>query len=92
MGPVAVRAHLFNDGDDSSRLWVAPVEHDTVARAVAAHVVLTVFVNALILQRMALTIRSVEFPVPGGLGMQESGYVLVDNFLGISGEPPLLSS
>ena len=46
---------------------------------VAAHVVLTVFVNALILQRMALTIRSVEFPVPGGLGMQESGYVLVDN-------------
>jgi len=59
---------------------------------VAAHVVLTVFVNALILQRMALTIRSVEFPVPGGLGMQESGYVLVDNFLGISGEPPLLSS
>src|SRR5260370_35838379 len=35
---------------------------------------------------MALTIRSVAFPVPGGLGVQESGYVLVGNLLGIPGE------
>jgi putative membrane protein len=44
------------------------------------------FVNALILQSMALTIRSVAFPVPGGLGVQETGYVLVGNLLGIPGE------
>jgi putative membrane protein len=43
-------------------------------------------VNAIILQSMALTIRSVAFPVPGGLGVQESGYVLVGNLLGIPGE------
>jgi putative membrane protein len=34
----------------------------------------------------ALTIRSVAFPVPGGLGVQESGYVLVGNLLGIPGD------
>src|SRR5713101_6784743 len=44
------------------------------------------FVNAVILQSMALTLRSVAFPVPGGLGVQESGYVLVGNLLGIPGE------
>ena len=44
------------------------------------------FANAIILQSMALTIRSVAFPVPGGLGVQESGYVLVGNLLGIPGE------
>src|SRR5205085_3967541 len=44
------------------------------------------FVNAVILQSMALTIRSVAFPVPGGLGVQETGYVLVGNLLGIPGE------
>lgn len=43
-------------------------------------------VNAIILQSMALTIRSVAFPVPGGLGVQETGYVLVGNLLGIPGE------
>jgi putative membrane protein len=43
-------------------------------------------VNAIILQSMALTIRSVAFPVPGGLGVQESGYVLVGNLLGIPGD------
>jgi putative membrane protein len=42
--------------------------------------------NAIILQSMALTIRSVAFPVPGGIGVQESGYVLVGNLLGIPGE------
>lgn len=43
-------------------------------------------VNAIVLQSMALTIRSVAFPVPGGLGVQEGGYVVVGNFLGIPGE------
>lgn len=43
-------------------------------------------VKAIILQSMALTIRSVAFPVPGGLGVQESGYVLVGNLLGIPGD------
>ena len=42
--------------------------------------------NAIILQSMALTIRSVAFPVPAGIGVQESGYVLVGNLLGIPGE------
>jgi putative membrane protein len=42
--------------------------------------------NAIILQSMALTIRAVAFPVPGGIGVQESGYVLVGNLLGIPGD------
>src|SRR5437867_1852934 len=44
------------------------------------------FVNAVILQSMALTIRSVAFPVPGGLGVQEGGYLVVGNLLGIPGD------
>jgi putative membrane protein len=44
------------------------------------------FTNALILQSMAMTIRSAAFPVPGQLGVQESGYVLVGNLLGIPGQ------
>ncbi len=44
------------------------------------------FVNALILQSMVLTIRSAAFPVPGALGVQEGGYVLVGNLLGIPGD------
>ncbi len=43
-------------------------------------------VNAVILQSMVLTIRSVAFPVPGGLGVQEGGYLVVGNLLGIPGE------
>ncbi|HYY13793.1 MAG TPA: flippase-like domain-containing protein [Chthoniobacterales bacterium] len=43
-------------------------------------------IHAVILQSMALTIRSVAFPVPGGLGVQEGGYVVVGNFLGIPGD------
>ena len=35
---------------------------------------------------MALTIRSVAFPVPGGLGVQEGGYLVVGNLLGIPGD------
>jgi putative membrane protein len=44
------------------------------------------FLNAIILQSMAMTIRSAAFPVPGALGIQESGYLLVGNLLGIPGE------
>jgi putative membrane protein len=43
-------------------------------------------VNALILQSMALTIRSAAFPVPGALGVQEGGYLVVGSLLGIPGE------
>jgi putative membrane protein len=44
------------------------------------------FLNALILQSMAMTVRSAAFAVPGQLGVQESGYLVVGNLLGIPGE------
>jgi putative membrane protein len=44
------------------------------------------FLNALILQSMVLTIRSAAFAVPAGLGVQESGYLVVGNLLGIPGD------
>ena len=44
------------------------------------------FMKALILQSMVLTIRSAAFAVPAGIGVQEGGYVLVGNLLGIPGE------
>src|SRR5262249_49202301 len=44
------------------------------------------FVNALILQSMVLTIRSALFPVPGALGVQEGGYVIIGVLLGIPGD------
>ena len=44
------------------------------------------FVEALILQSMAMTIRSAVFLVPGALGVQEGGYLVVGNLLGIPGE------
>jgi glycosyltransferase 2 family protein len=43
-------------------------------------------VNSVILQSMVLTIRSAVFSVPGALGVQEGGYVLVGNLLGIPGD------
>src|SRR5438093_8791668 len=43
-------------------------------------------VNELILQSMVLTIRSAAFAVPGGLGVQEGGYLFVGNLLGIPGD------
>jgi len=42
--------------------------------------------NALILQSTVLTIRSVAFPIPAGLGVQESGYLFVGSLLGIPGD------
>jgi uncharacterized membrane protein YbhN (UPF0104 family) len=44
------------------------------------------FINALILQSTVLTIRSAAFAVPAGLGVQEGGYLVVGNLLGIPGE------
>jgi putative membrane protein len=42
--------------------------------------------NAIILQSMAMTIRSAAFAVPGGIGVQEGGYLVVGNLLGIPGD------
>jgi putative membrane protein len=44
------------------------------------------FLHAFILQSMAYTIRSAAFAVPGGLGVQEGGYVFVGSLLGIPGD------
>ena len=63
---------ILNSGEIYIALWALNL-HATIA-------------NAIILQSMALTIRAVAFPVPGGIGVQESGYVLVGNLLGIPGE------
>jgi putative membrane protein len=49
-------------------------------------------VNAIIFQSMALTVRAVAFPVPAGLGVQESGYLVVGNLLGIPGDTALALS
>jgi len=44
------------------------------------------FLNALILQTTAFTIRAAAFGRAGGLGVQEGGYVFVGSLLGIPGE------
>ncbi len=44
------------------------------------------FLNAVILQSMAMTVKSAAFPVPGQLGVQESGYLVIGNLLGMPGE------
>jgi putative membrane protein len=44
------------------------------------------FLNALILQSMAMTVKNAAFAVPGQLGVQESGYLVIGNLLGIPGE------
>jgi putative membrane protein len=43
-------------------------------------------VSALIFQSVVLTIRSAMFPLPGALGVQEGGYVLVGSLLGVPGD------
>src|SRR6266480_2853572 len=60
----------------SGEIWIALYALDLHAT----------FVNALILQSMVLTIRSAAFAVPGGLGVQEGGYLFVGNLLGIPGD------
>jgi putative membrane protein len=46
----------------------------------------TSFTNAVILESAALVVRSGAFLVPGALGVQEGGYILVGGLLGIPGE------
>jgi putative membrane protein len=60
----------------SGEIWIA-------LYALGLHATL---VNAVILQSMVLTIRSAMFPIPGALGVQEGGYVVVGNLLGIPGD------
>ena len=60
----------------SGEIWIALYALDLHAT----------FVNAVILQSMVLTIRSAAFAVPGGLGVQEGGYLFVGNLLGIPGD------
>jgi putative membrane protein len=60
----------------SGEIWIA-------LHALGLHATV---VNSVIIQSMVLTIRSVVFPVPGALGVQEGGYVLVGALLGIPGD------
>ena len=63
-------------GLTSVEIWIALYAMDLPAS----------FLNALILQSTVFTIRSAAFAVPGGLGLQEGGYVFVGSLLGIPGE------
>jgi putative membrane protein len=60
----------------SGEIWIA-------LHALGLHATV---VNAVILQSMVLAIRSAVFPVPGALGVQEGGYVVVGSLLGIPGD------
>jgi putative membrane protein len=60
----------------SGEIWIA-------LHALRLH---ATFTNAVILQSMAMTVKSAAFPVPGALGVQESGYLVIGNLLGIQGE------
>ncbi len=60
----------------SGEIWIA-------LHALRVH---ATFINALILQSMAMTVKSAAFPVPGALGVQESGYLVIGKLLGIQGE------
>ena len=60
----------------SGEIWIA-------LQAIGSH---ATWINALILQSVILTIRSAMFPVPGALGVQEGGYLVVGNLLGIPGD------
>ena len=44
------------------------------------------FLNAFVLQSMAMTVRSAAFAVPGQLGVQEGGYLVIGSILGIPGD------
>jgi putative membrane protein len=50
------------------------------------------FASAVILETASLTIRGAAFLVPGAMGVQEGGYILLGNLLGISGETALALS
>jgi uncharacterized membrane protein YbhN (UPF0104 family) len=57
----------------SGEIWIAL--HALGAKAT--------FMNAFILQSMAMTVRSAAFAVPGQLGVQETGYMVIGSLLGI---------
>jgi putative membrane protein len=63
----------------SGEVWLAMWVIDLPDRSVT-------LANALIFQSMALTVRAAAFPVPGGLGVQEGGYLAIGHLLGIPGE------
>ena len=69
---------ILNSGEIYIALWALNL-HPTIG-------------NAIIFQSMALTVRAVAFPVPAGLGVQESGYLVVGNLLGIPGDTALALS
>jgi putative membrane protein len=50
------------------------------------------FTTAVILESTSLAIRGAAFLVPGAVGVQEGGYILLGNLLGISGEMALALS
>jgi putative membrane protein len=50
------------------------------------------FSTAVILESAALAIRGAAFLVPGAVGVQEGGYILLGNLLGISGDMALALS
>ena len=50
------------------------------------------FTTAVILESAALAIRGAAFLVPGAVGVQEGGYILLGNLLGISGDMALALS
>jgi putative membrane protein len=50
------------------------------------------FVAAVILESAALAIRGAAFLVPAAVGVQEGGYILIGNLLGIPGEIALALS
>src|SRR5262249_50103309 len=50
------------------------------------------FATAVILESVALAIRGAAFLVPGAVGVQEGGYILIGNLFGIPGEIALALS
>ncbi len=50
------------------------------------------FTTAIILESTSLAIRGAAFLVPGAVGVQEGGYILLGNLLGISGDMALALS
>jgi putative membrane protein len=50
------------------------------------------FTTAVILESASLAIRGAAFLVPGAVGVQEGGYILLGNLLGISGDMALALS
>jgi putative membrane protein len=66
----------------SGEVWIA-------LRALGLH---SSFTTAVILESASLAIRGAAFLVPGAVGVQEGGYILLGSILGISGEMALALS